>query len=1351
MRHLLLTLLALLMTTGHAMAGPVDDIRVYLNPGHGSWGPNDRPCATIPYPNLPNIGMPDTCGFYESNTNLWKVLKLGERLEQAGLRKENILYSRRANGPYPYVKGAPDAEQYNRNLSEICEEVDANNIDLFLSVHSNAATEGSTTNYPLFLYRGTDGANNDAVQGSRDMACTMWPLFFTNGIDPQSHLSAAEPNVRGDVSFYGSVSTRPGTNYRGYLGVLKHGARGFLSEGYFHTYQPARHRALNSDYCGQEGVRYARGIVKYLKGFTSDVRTETTGAIVGTVKDLHERIVNDLFRYAPDTNDQWLPVNGAKVALLKGGQPVATYQVDNNYNGVFVFDGLAPGTDYTLDITADGYKPLFDEHNLPITVVANQTTYPMVYLEATGYVAPVITYDNYPEPELPGYISGLPQPLPFTQTVAAPIEGVKGVAVKTLHYGDSVFVLTRDDARQAAVYLVQRSANSVQAVSMKGLDATALADIALTADGQLVASVPALCTANGAEPGHAHSVYRWLKPDADPLQWFSSTTPASFQQATVGQAITVNGPSRDCKVVLSAVEQRTDGGASAVALMQFAMTGEMMNAAQSCTLPDELHAAVSPQGQLFSLRVSPRDDGHIIINADGAAPFEVAMPQQADGTLCTLVGQMATDVLGTRGAEAGFFRYAHRAFMVAPYSTDAEGTLQGLRLVDITQGLDHASIVRTTGTDVSGARANACAVTAWADGEGDIKAWLVNAQGRATFSTSAADLPSGRSTYAYGLGMSEAGGTYTLTFKLSGPAQRVQVQVTATDDASRCKLFTVDHAQEGDNAISISQYDIPEGECRWAVLVENQPVAVAQCVFENSKTTLKYSTRGGVAFVRDANSAAFGKVVVSNGNSLGFDVYSPTLQHEGNYHAGMFANTVSSTGRIAENGGLIYAADWSDQTSGFYVLDPSHPDTAPYQLYEGERQSDGAFVVDGNIIGGGATGCDFVGTGADRKMVTFVEDYPEGNAGQKLVMYAIGEHRTIGFGPEKVYDDISRLMLNTNVEVRTLPQGMFVSQVRGEGTNSAGVPGFVFADYDGNVLFNSGRDFKELVGSTAGLAVNAEGNLLAVGETNVGIRVCQIEWGEGNVPKLTTLYHIKNSLHGTEITQLDFDVAGNLYGYARGQGLRAFSVFNPLCPVPVATSPAPDALTMTGVKRTEMFTTTAEGYATYAADIAVDYGDHALTVYTLTVNDEQTMATGREFVGVVPAGKAVLVKGNANTTYTLDEATTAADDSFTTSLQSGATTADGTQYGFTTEGGSPVFRQVTIGHLIPEKKGYLVLTGMGAGAKLRFAIEDDTPTGIGAIEAGAEGSALMYNTAGQRVDKAYKGIVIVNGRKYLKR
>ncbi|MFR0836837.1 MAG: N-acetylmuramoyl-L-alanine amidase, partial [Barnesiella sp.] len=259
MRKLFISAIALVMAAGSLSAKNLDEARIYLNPGHGSWGPNDRPMATIPYPNLAETGMPDTCGFYESNTNLWKVLKLGKTLEKMGARHENIMYSRTANGPFPYVKGAVDAEKYNRNLSEICEEVDANNMDFFLSVHSNAASEGTNTNYPLFLYRGYDSHADEYAQSSYEKATTVWPYLKSNELDPMTAY-ATSMNIRGDIDFYHDSSDRVGSNgvtYTGYLGVLKHGCPGFLSEGYFHTYQPARHRALNSDYCGQEGIRYA--------------------------------------------------------------------------------------------------------------------------------------------------------------------------------------------------------------------------------------------------------------------------------------------------------------------------------------------------------------------------------------------------------------------------------------------------------------------------------------------------------------------------------------------------------------------------------------------------------------------------------------------------------------------------------------------------------------------------------------------------------------------------------------------------------------------------------------------------------------------------------------------------------------------------------------------------------------------------------------------------------------------------------------------------------------------------------------------------------------------------------------
>ena len=154
-----------------------------------------------------------------------------------------------------------------------------------------------------------------------------------------------------------------------------------------------------------------------------------------------------------------------------------------------------------------------------------------------------------------------------------------------------------------------------------------------------------------------------------------------------------------------------------------------------------------------------------------------------------------------------------------------------------------------------------------------------------------------------------------------------------------------------------------------------------------------------------------------------------------------------------------------------------------------------------------------------------------------------------------------------------------------------------------------------------------------------------------------------------------------------------------------------------------------------------------LTAYTLTVDENKNTVTAKAFTGVVPAGKAVLVKGDASKAYTLTPATTEGDATFATDLMTGATKADGTQYGFTTKFGTPAFAQVQSGQDIPAKKGYIVLSGASAA---KYAINfDGEATGIQTIEAAPATNADMYNLAGQRVDKSYKGIVIVNGKKYL--
>ena len=365
------------------------DRRVYINPGHGSWCANCRPMATIPYPNLSSTGMPDTLGFYESNTNLWKGLYLRDKLQEAG--GYTVFMSRTANGPAGSTSTANN--KYNRSLSEICEEVEANNIDYFISIHSNAATEGTNTNYPIILYRGTD--SSEKVTGSKARANASWDRLKeinTSGFEYYTSYTNSR-NVRGDISFYKSSSSY------GYLGALKHSAPGFLSEGYFHTYQPARHRALNPDWCCQEGLRYFRGIVDYF-GTTKDDK----GYIMGAVRTKEKSINHSLYTYNSKTNDKYAPIHGAKIVLRNAsGDVIKTdcyhyvkrmlknqdyYTTDNNYNGIFVFENLTPGK-YTLTVHAKGYK----DYTQTVTVTANTTTYPQIFLESGQGTEPNINVD----------------------------------------------------------------------------------------------------------------------------------------------------------------------------------------------------------------------------------------------------------------------------------------------------------------------------------------------------------------------------------------------------------------------------------------------------------------------------------------------------------------------------------------------------------------------------------------------------------------------------------------------------------------------------------------------------------------------------------------------------------------------------------------------------------------------------------------------------------------------------------------------------------------------------------------------------------------------------------------------
>ena len=385
MKRLLSIFVALVCVALYALGAQ----KLYINPGHGSYTGDSRPMGTIAYP-LKSNGLPDTLGFFESNTNLWKSLYLRDKLNATG--KYSIKMSRTKSG------GSQNGT-YNKPLSTIASEA-GNWGGYFISIHSNAATEGTTTNYLLLIHR---GYNNSATNsGSIPFEKAIWKRMFEihdANFEYKSHYSSTNMNIKGGLSMNG-------WDY----GVLRHSRPGTLSEGYFHTYQPARHRALNPDWCCQEGLRYFRGMQDYF-GYG----TEKKGYIMGAVRTKDKQI-NQTYYKGRAGNDIYYPINGSKIVLRDAnGNVIKTncypyvkrmkkdqnyYTTDNNYNGVFVFENLSPGK-YTIYVHTSGYK----DYTKELTVSADKTTYVNVFITGgTGTSPNVGSLDPDIEWELNGGI-----------------------------------------------------------------------------------------------------------------------------------------------------------------------------------------------------------------------------------------------------------------------------------------------------------------------------------------------------------------------------------------------------------------------------------------------------------------------------------------------------------------------------------------------------------------------------------------------------------------------------------------------------------------------------------------------------------------------------------------------------------------------------------------------------------------------------------------------------------------------------------------------------------------------------------------------------------------------------------
>jgi len=272
-------------------------IKICIDPGHSGHESDDRGMLT---------------GFWESESNLTKGLHVKALLEDLGA---TVFITRTGNGD-----DYPD----DKSLSARAGVANSNNVDFFLSIHSNGFNGKS--NYSMAIFNGY--TNAPRRQLAKDMANILSQRIYT------------ADRTTSAVSI-GDLTLNPGWTY-GYGVLYPANMPANISEGSFHDYYPESYRLLNLDYRKKEAWALAQSFIEYFNKTPYGI-----GHIAGLVRDDYETVSY----YSLNTSDNYKPINNITATLTPGN---IVYNGDNNNNGFFFFDSLALGT-YQVKIEATGY------------------------------------------------------------------------------------------------------------------------------------------------------------------------------------------------------------------------------------------------------------------------------------------------------------------------------------------------------------------------------------------------------------------------------------------------------------------------------------------------------------------------------------------------------------------------------------------------------------------------------------------------------------------------------------------------------------------------------------------------------------------------------------------------------------------------------------------------------------------------------------------------------------------------------------------------------------------------------------------------------------------------------------
>ena len=299
----------------------------------------------------------------------------------------------------------------------------------------------------------------------------------------------------------------------------------------------------------------------------------------------------------------------------------------------------------------------------------------------------------------------LPDPVVVTE--------MAGVVKRALQNGENTIVLTHETDGTPHIYEVANGTilellqNGVIARDSENAgDLLAISDIALTEDGKLVATNYMITqsgddqVADGDKRGETR-VYIWNDLHGAPSVLFTSKMSSNWFQSKQGLTMAVKGTSDNMEIFMTGIHKsKAWARVSSYRVINGVYTEPDVNNNDYYHFYDVADAVAleTTVGTQYELNASPLDSMNWILDAELINPVEIVEPETNNVEISTCVA--LTQDLGKKYQGVSVVTVGEQVLMVAPYA-DAEGKLAGVKVLDITAGLDAATEVATADLDAA--------------------------------------------------------------------------------------------------------------------------------------------------------------------------------------------------------------------------------------------------------------------------------------------------------------------------------------------------------------------------------------------------------------------------------------------------------------------------------------------------------------------------------------------------------------------------------------------------------------------------------------------------------------------------